>query len=181
MDLWHSNYTTMKQGKDVIIHPSSIIKRPHLVEVGDHVSIDVGVYLSTRAKIGNYVHIAPYVCIIGGGDAVLIMEDFSNISAGAKVVVLSDDFTAGMINPIVPVKYRNLVGGVVRMERFTVVGANSVVLPGITMAEGSVVGANSTLTKDTEPWTVYVGSPARPTKKRDNKLIFESIKKMGYV
>ena len=39
------------------------------------------------------------------------------------------------------------------------------------MAEGSVVGAHSLLTKDTEPWTIYAGSPARPIKIRDKNKI----------
>jgi dTDP-4-amino-4,6-dideoxy-D-glucose acyltransferase len=62
----------------------------------------MGVYLSTSATIGDYVHIAPYSCIIGGIDSNLIMEDFSGISAGCKILCGSDDFTNGMMNPQVP-------------------------------------------------------------------------------
>ncbi|KKL62749.1 hypothetical protein LCGC14_2182090 [marine sediment metagenome] len=40
---------------------TSVIKH-----IGSHVSIDMGVYISTKLKIGDYVHIAPHVCIIGG-------------------------------------------------------------------------------------------------------------------
>jgi acetyltransferase-like isoleucine patch superfamily enzyme len=34
------------------------------------------------------------------------------------------------------------------------------------------------VTKNTEPWTVYAGSPAKPIKKRDSKRIIESAKKL---
>jgi len=53
-------------------------------------------------------------------------------------------------------------------------------MPGITLAEGSVVGAGSVLTKDTEPWTVYVGSPAKPVSIRDPELALKGAKSLGY-
>jgi acetyltransferase-like isoleucine patch superfamily enzyme len=46
-------------------------------------------------------------------------------------------------------------------------------MPGLIIAEGSVIGAGAILTKSTEPWTIYVGNPARPIKKRNNKKILE--------
>ena len=51
-------------------------------------------------------------------------------------------------------------------------------MPNVTLAEGSILGANSLLTKNTEPWTIYVGSPAKPIKKRDSKIIYEYYKKL---
>jgi acetyltransferase-like isoleucine patch superfamily enzyme len=48
------------------------------------------------------------------------------------------------------------------------------------MAEGSVLGANSLLKESTEPWTIYVGSPARPIKIRDKESILKSARKLGY-
>ena len=41
------------------------------------------------------------------------------------------------------------------------------------MAEGSVLGAGSLLTRDAEPWTIYVGTPAKAVKKRDSKKMIE--------
>ena len=51
-------------------------------------------------------------------------------------------------------------------------------MPGVTLAEGSILGANSLLTKDTEPWTIYVGSPAKPVKIRDRGKIIEYASKL---
>jgi acetyltransferase-like isoleucine patch superfamily enzyme len=36
------------------------------------------------------------------------------------------------------------------------------------------------LTKSTEPWTIYVGSPAKPVRKRDLDLCMLGAKEMGY-
>ena len=52
--------------------------------------------------------------------------------------------------------------------RHAFLGTNVVVLPGVTIGEGAVVGANSLVTKDLKPWTVYKGSPARETARRDS-------------
>ncbi len=172
--------TFKKEGTDLYVDETSRIKHPYLVELGNHVAIDMGVYLSTSATIGDYVHIAPYACIIGGGDSRLVMEDFSGISAGCKIICGGDDFTKGMMNPQVPIEYRSPKITTITFERFSCVGVNSVVMPGVTLKEGSVVGSNSTLTKDTEPWTIYVGNPARPVKLRDKETILSYAKQLGY-
>jgi maltose O-acetyltransferase len=41
------------------------------------------------------------------------------------------------------------------------IGARSVVLPGVTLGEGAVLGANSTAVRDIPPYTVFAGTPAR--------------------
>ncbi len=169
-----------QQGIDLYLDDTSKIKHPESVQIGNHVAIDMGVYLSTSAKIGDYVHIAPYTCIIGGIDSILIMDEFSGISAGSKILCGSDDFTQGMMNPQVPIAYRSPKISKVHFKQFSCVGVNCVVMPGVTLAEGSVVGSNSVLTKDTEPWTIYVGNPAKPVKTRNKELIIKYAKELGY-
>jgi putative colanic acid biosynthesis acetyltransferase WcaF len=44
--------------------------------------------------------------------------------------------------------------------------ADVFVAPGITIGEGAVVGARSTVLKNVEPWTVVAGNPARFIKNR---------------
>jgi len=41
------------------------------------------------------------------------------------------------------------------------IGSKSIVLKGVTIGEGSVVGAGSVVTKDVAPWTIVAGNPAR--------------------
>jgi len=165
-------------GEDVRVSDQAAIVRPELVTIGNHVAIDMWVYLSTKATIGNYIHIAPSVSIIGGAGAEIIMEDFSNIGSGGRIVCASDDFTQGLISPVVPVEYRTIISKPVIFKRFATLGVNCTVLPGVTLAEGCIVGAGSVVTKDTEPWTIYAGSPARPIKIRESKRIIESAQKL---
>lgn len=168
------------KGKDVYVDKDARIVRPHLVDLGNHIAIDMCTYISTEAIIGDYVHIAPHVSIIGGADSKLIMGHFTNIGSGSKILCGSDNFNTGLINPLVPIEYRDVRFTTVTFEYHATVGVNCVIMPGITLAEGSVVGANSVVTKDTEPWGIYVGSPARKVGERDKKTILEHSKKMGY-
>ena len=48
-------------------------------------------------------------------------------------------------------------------------GAGAVILPGVTIGDGAVIGANSVVTRDVPPMTVVAGSPARILRRRDEK------------
>jgi acetyltransferase-like isoleucine patch superfamily enzyme len=173
-----SNNNFKSIGEDVRVHEMAIISRPELVEIGNHVAIDMWTYISTQAKLGDYIHIGPSVSIIGGAVALIVMEDFTGISSGCRIVCAGDDFTQGLLSPVVPLEYRNVINKPVTFKKYSTLGVNCVVLPGITLGEGSVVGAGSVVTKDTEPWTIYVGNPAKPVKIREKETILEYAKKL---
>lgn len=48
------------------------------------------------------------------------------------------------------------------------VAAEAFVGPGVTIGEGAVLGARAVTTKDLEPWSVYVGNPARRLRNRNH-------------
>lgn len=47
------------------------------------------------------------------------------------------------------------------------IGGNSTILQGVEIGEGAVVGANSVVTKNVEPYSIVVGNPAKFIKKRE--------------
>lgn len=129
------------------------------ISFGVHVLIDdfAFVYATTPMKIGNYVHIACFSSVIGGAD--LVLDDFVAISHGARILTGTDDFKDwGFGNSTVPEKYRNATRKPIHIGKFCIVGANSVVLPGVKIGEGAMVGANSVVTRDLEPWGIYIGN-----------------------
>jgi galactoside O-acetyltransferase len=167
-------------GNDVRVSEMAFISRPDLIEMGNHIAIDMWTYISTKLTMGDYIHIAPSVSIIGGAVASLIMEDFTNIGSGSRIVCASDDFLQGLISPVVPIEHRTVINNPITFKRFATLGVNCTVLPGVTLGEGCIIGANSVVTKDTEPWMVYAGCPAKPIKTRDKKRILISAKELGY-
>jgi dTDP-4-amino-4,6-dideoxy-D-glucose acyltransferase len=169
-----------KVGEDVRISELAVISRPELVEIGNHIAIDQWVYISTQLILGDYIHIAPHTSIIGGAPALLIMGHFTNIGSGSKIVCATDDFTQGLISPVVPIEHRTVINKPVVFENYATLGVNCTVLPGVTLAEGTIVGANSVVIKDTEPWMIYAGCPAKPIKSRDKERAIASAKKLGY-
>jgi acetyltransferase-like isoleucine patch superfamily enzyme len=168
-------------GSDVFIHDSAIIKHPHLCNIGSHVAIDNGVTISTMIDIGDYVHIAPYVVTIGGKTTKVTFEDFSFCAAGTKIITGSEDYTGkGLVGPTIPIEMRSLILKDITFKKFSGCGVNCSIMPGITFGEGAILGANSLAVKGLEPWTIYVGSPAKPVKIRDKEKILKYAKKLGY-
>ncbi len=168
-------------GQDVYISGNVEIRRPHLVTVGSHVAIDSGFYCTVGAEFGDYLHVGPYITIIGGEHGLFRMGHFTTIGAGSRLICVSDMFDGeGLVSTIIPDHVRGaLVEGPIVMENFSNLGTNVVVYPNITIGEGSVVGSCSLLTKDTEPWVVYVGIPAKPLKLR-KRAMKEKAKLLGY-
>jgi dTDP-4-amino-4,6-dideoxy-D-glucose acyltransferase len=170
----------MKRGEDVYIGTSVRIRRPELVTIGSHVAIDAYTCITTNATIGDYVHIGQLVTIIGGADAHINIGNFCNISAGCRLVCASDDFENTIGGPLIPHEMNNLDNRPIILEGFNIIGSDTIVLPGVTMAIGSAVGAGSIITKDTEPWTMYFGRPAVAIKKRNKDKILNDAKLLGY-
>jgi galactoside O-acetyltransferase len=71
----------------------------------------------------------------------------------------------------VPQKYTRFRGGKVVFGRHVIVGSSSTIVGPAVLGEGCSVGAMSLITKDLEPWGVYIGTPARRIKERKKDLL----------
>ena len=171
----------LTSSENVYIHNDVEIKREDLI--GNHVAIDKGVYCSTNIEIGDYVHISPYVTIIGGVFGLFIAKGFNNIMAGARIICSSDRFDdSGLFGAMIPEwvgKGRQITEPVI-MEELSNIGTNAVVMPGSTLRQGVLLTAGSLLIGDTVPWGVYKGNPAILTKVVDKTKALETIKLLGY-
>jgi len=161
-------------GFDVMIWPLAKIISPEVISIGDSVIIDDFVFLmgGERTIIGSFVHIASFTSITGGGK--FVMEDFSGLSGGVRIYTGNENYLGGSLtNPAVPAPYRIPVRSFVNIGRHAIVGANAVIIPGVTIGEGAAIGANSLVREDCEPWKIYFGTPARPVKTRPREKILE--------
>jgi galactoside O-acetyltransferase len=169
-----SNSKFLRCGLDVTIWPLAKIVLPGVISIGDSVIIDDFVFIvgGVKTVIGSFVHIASFTSITGGGE--FVMEDFSGLSGGVRVYTGNEDYLGGSLtNPAVPAPYRVPSRSFVRIEKHAIIGANAVVLPGVTIGEGAVIGANALVKQNCEPWTVYFGTPARPVKVRPRERVLE--------
>ena len=54
----------------------------------------------------------------------------------------------------------------ITVEEGVWVATRTTILPGVTLKSHSVIAACSMVNHDTEPYTIYAGSPAKPIRKR---------------
>ena len=168
-------------GEDVFLDSDVVIKQDNTIE-GSHVAIDKGFYCTTNISIGSYVHIGPYVTIIGGKESNFVAKGFNNIMAGARVVCGSDRFDdTGLFGAMIPKEFKGtqIIKPVI-MEEFSNIGTNDMVMAGSRLRKGVLLTAGSLLIGDTEEWGVYKGNPAILVKKIDGTKIIEMAKKLGY-
>lgn len=160
-----------KLGHNVRISEKASLYDVGQMEIGDHSRIDDFCVVSGKLRIGRNVHFAVF-CNVAGGTEGIVFEDFAGLAYGCHVFSQSDDYTgAGMTNPTVPSEYKSETKRAVHIGRHCIVGTNSLVFPGVTLAEGCSVGAMSMVTKSTEPWSVYFGAPAKRIKARRKDLL----------
>jgi len=173
----------MKIGYDVRADKDTVIKHTDDLLIGNHVAIDKGFYCTTRLYMGNYIHISPYVTIIGGKNAYCKIGSFVTISAGARLICVGDTFWGdGLVGPLIPDEYRNSMWGIrILIQDFANICTNAVISPGVVIGKGAVVGANSFVSHDIPDWEVWAGSPARFIKKRNSDKMLEYANKLGYV
>ena len=160
-------------GRNVKISDKASLYHPERISIADHARIDDFCILSAGRGgivVGRYVHIACYCSLIGDGR--IELEDFSGLSSRVAVYSSSDDFSGGALaHPTVPEDVRQVFHAPVTLRRHALVGAGSVILPGVTLGQGSSVGALSLVREDLDEFWIYAGIPARKLRPRKKDLL----------
>ncbi len=160
------------------------------IVIGSHCKVDPFCYLKSekpngRLVIGNHVVINRFSHISAKGSQVRI-EDYSYIGynnwiGGQGSITIGHNFISGMnlvmvssnhdyYNVSIPYHRGEEIEGDILVGDSVWIGANSVVLPGISIGSGAVVAAGSIVTKDVPPHVVVAGNPAEVVKQIDRKL-----------
>jgi acetyltransferase-like isoleucine patch superfamily enzyme len=159
-------------GDNVLIHERVNMINIENISMGSNVRIDgdVTIVATGRVDIGSFVHIGAQ-CYLAGGAGIKMM-DFSGLSQGVKLYSTSDDYSgAHLTNPTVPIEYLGVIRGRVELERHVIIGAGSIVLPNVTVGEGSAIGALSLVNKSVEAWGIFSGIPVRRISSRNQDLL----------
>ena len=118
-----------------------------LNEIGDDVSVGTLSVIEHHVEIGKGVRIHTQAFV----PEYTVLEDESWI--GPNVVITNAKY------PRSPDVKSQLLGA--RVCKGAIVGANATLLPGVVIGEKSLVGAGSVVITNTEPLTVWAGSPAK--------------------
>ena len=157
----------------------SFLRFRNLEEEGLTIGSGAAVYNGTmfdvgprgKGRIGSYAVINPawFIC-----DALIEVGDYSLI---AWNVVLMDSYRISrhpwqrrlelqQAAQSAERRFENPAPArAIRIQQNVWIGFDSCVLPGVTIGEGSVVGARSVVASDIPPFTVAAGNPARPIRK----------------
>lgn len=158
-------------GEDVRISRKCSIYGAEKISIGSHVRIDDFCILSGSIELGNYIHISTQAGLFAGRSHIRL-ADFTTISSRVMIYAENDDYSgASLANPMVPDAYRNTSCGEVHLNKHSIIGSGSTVLPNVSIGEGTAVGAMSLVNEDLESWSIYAGIPARKIKDRSKELL----------
>ncbi len=129
-----------KVGRDVTIKPAVNIKYPWFLEIGDHVWVGEKVWIDNLAM----TRIGSHVCL----------------SQGAMLLTGNHNYKKPAFD---------LITQGIKLEDGVWIGAQATVCPGIVCKSHSILSVGSVATSHLDAYTVYMGNPAGPVRKREFK------------
>lgn len=157
-------------GYDKEIYVKPTVKNPNIL-VGDFT------YIADSEFEKHVTHFYPWI-----GDR-LIIGKFCQIAAGVEFVMNGANHQMNAVSTFpfytlegwdmlppkqadMPLKGDTVIGNDVW------IGQNAVILPGVQIGNGAIIGANAVVGSNVEPYTIVIGNPAKPLRKRfDEELI----------
>jgi len=103
------------------------------------------------AEIGENTWIGPFTFI----DANVKIGKNCSIAIGAQVLSHDTSLYHATMGKEPKIEKKTII------EDYCAIGANAVILPGVTIGHNSIVGAGSVVTKSVEPYTIVAGNPAK--------------------
>ena len=158
-------------GYDREIYAKPAITNPNII-VGDFT------YIADTEFESHVTHLYPW-----NGDR-LIIGKFCQIAAGVEFVMNGANHQMNAVSTFpfytlegwdmappapadLPLRGDTVIGNDVW------IGQNAVILPGVHIGDGAIIGASSVVGRDVEPYTIVVGNPARPVRKRFDDALIE--------
>ncbi len=171
----------------------TVIKQTvHLKEVINHPKIQVGEfsYYHNFEILEDYAsYLAPYLFPLSKDS--LIIGKFVQIAHGIRFITSSANhkmsgfstypFNTFMMTPQTTSEDITAMFEDAQNRGDTVVGndvwigMNAVIMPGVKIGDGAIIGANSVVTKNVEPYTVVGGNPATIIKKRFDEQTIDTL------
>ncbi|MCD4734499.1 MAG: CatB-related O-acetyltransferase [Bacteroidales bacterium] len=163
-----------------ILHPSCTIKASSLsrnVKFENDVTFEYGSHIQA-SFIGKYTYINKY-CLIDKNTASI--GRFCSIAYNVKIGMGNHPVNWGSTHPFAYEKKYGFIEKSMDFEGKVLekteigndvwIGVNAIVLAGVKVGDGAVIGANSLVNKDVEPYAIVYGSPAQFKKYRFSEKV----------
>ncbi|GBE39710.1 putative acetyltransferase [bacterium BMS3Bbin08] len=159
----YSRETQIHVGRNTFINPNVIIDSPSLIKIGSNTIIRAGVVLrpeSGELVIGNNCVINHYSVLHGKGG--IYIGDWTVIGPHCGFYAQNHTFESFDM----PITKQENIGKGIYLMGDNWIGAHAVILDDVTIGKGSIIGANSTLTRSMPMASIAAGSPATIKRKR---------------
>jgi acetyltransferase-like isoleucine patch superfamily enzyme len=157
-----------KANPTVTIEDDVLIISPQNLVLGKNVLIQKGTILHCGGKrwsnyqgkiiLGDDCQIGSYCILYGAGE--IEMKKGSGIAMGVRIIAQRGDLTKfegrDLSTSAIPLKFEKVV-----LEEGVWVGANAIILSGVTVGRGSIISPGSIVNKDVPPFKMAVAPPAR--------------------
>lgn len=160
------SYLPRKMIGEEIIVEKEVSFGNHLNAIGDYTWIGEGTHVDRCDSIGK-------LCSIGRGTAIGLsnhpLEQFTTSGWGYRASrgIVKDDY--------VEVRKPSVIIG-----NDVLLSYRSIILEGCVVQNGTVIGANSVLTKSTKPYGIYAGCPAKLIRYRFNNDVIKKLEKVDW-
>ncbi|MEI8287855.1 MAG: acyltransferase [Verrucomicrobiota bacterium] len=149
--------------------PVRSLRRLYLHGWLGHLGVGTGVQMGCRFLNGRKVHLGErnvinFGCLLDGRKFQIRTGQDVSIGPEATILTLGHD-------PQSP-DFADRGGDVVIGNRVWI-GYGALIMPGIKIGDGAVVGANSVVTRDVEPFAIVAGNPARKLGARNPDLRYQ--------
>jgi len=113
--------------------------------------------------VGKNVFIGEYVRMDIWHSNHIYIDDYAHIAAGCRVLCHQRDLTNYRVGDnVADLPYKI---GDVHIGKGSLIGMETMIMPGVTIGEGAIVGAYSLVTKDIPAYTIAIGRPAKVVRK----------------
>jgi acetyltransferase-like isoleucine patch superfamily enzyme len=139
-----SGHGNISVGKNCLLNRGILFSanRKSFISIGNHCSVQIGTHIISlySITIGDNTRIGEYVSI--------------------------RDQNHNFAENNVPIRKQGFTGSPITIGKDVWIGRGSIIMPGVTLGDGCIVGANSVVTKSFGDYSIVVGVPAKLIKKR---------------
>jgi maltose O-acetyltransferase len=148
---------------DVVKRLRGYYYRQLLARAGENLSISDGVRINNpqMVSVGNNCYLGAGVQFYPWNERLTIGDNVL-IAAGVRMITRKHGFA----DVEIPMSEQGYTNAPIVIENDVWIGFQAIILPGVTVGQGSIVGAGAVVSRDVEPYSIVGGVPARLIRKR---------------